>query len=144
MGITSGGMCAGLPRGDICARDMSLRRSTCFPAFRAVTALSCSQARFSVHDPGRKSFVCHSWALLVPQLLQATWFIFSVFRILQALEINDFGSLEEHFSHLGSFLKDPRARTASPATSLPPACRTSGSILFYSTFPPLGLCPGLV
>lgn len=55
-----------------------------------------------------------------------------------------FSSLEAHFAHLGCFLKDRRAGTASPATSSPPACHTSSSILFYSTFPPLGPCPGLV
>lgn len=61
-GTTSGGMCVRLPRGDICARDTSLRRSTCFPAFRVVTTLSCGQARFLVHDPRRKGLVCRSWA----------------------------------------------------------------------------------
>lgn len=59
-GTTSRGMCAGLSRGDTCARDMSLKCSTCFPAFGVVTTLSCGQARFSACDPKRKGLVCHS------------------------------------------------------------------------------------
>lgn len=58
---------------------------------------------------------------IVPQLLQATWFLFSLFsRILQALDIKALGSLEAHFAHLGCFLKDWRAGTASRATSSTP------------------------
>lgn len=73
MGTTSRGMCAGPSRGDTCARDMSLRLSTCFPASRVVTALSCGQARFSACDPKRKG---NPYAIpgiqLATQFLQAT------------------------------------------------------------------------
>lgn len=80
LGTTRGGVRAGLPGGDICTRDMSLRHSTCFPAFRVVMTLSCGQARISVRDLKGKGLVCHSWApACAPALTRNLVSIFCIF-----------------------------------------------------------------